>query len=83
MTHTQSPLGNSEKSDFTILFFHGKVKMRLKPRSITEPWSVSMWEPPVPVDKHVFIVRKKDEKGNETLQFKKIKVLEQKRKKAR
>ena len=51
--------------------------MKLKPRSITEPWSVSMWEPPVPVDKQVFILREKDEKGNERLRFEKKKVFEQ------
>jgi len=60
-----------------------KRRKKLKPRSIEEPWSVSMWEPPQPVAKQVFIGRDIDEQGNTTLQFKNMRVYERKRRKRR
>jgi hypothetical protein len=56
-----------------------KRRRKIKARSIEEPWSVSMWEPPQPVAKQVFVERESDEQGNETLQFKNMKVYERKR----
>lgn len=56
-----------------------KRRKKLKARSIDEPWGVSMWEPPKPVSKQVFIERETDDQGNETLQFKHMKVYERPR----
>jgi len=60
-----------------------KKRRANKPRSIDEPWSVSMWEPPEPVPKQVFIERETDGDGNETLQFKNMKVYEKRKRRTR
>lgn len=50
------------------------MKRKIKPRSIDEPWSVSMWEPPELINKQVRIKRDVDEHGNEVRQFNFMKV---------
>jgi len=42
-----------------------------------------MWEPPEPVPKQVFIERETDGDGNETLQFKNMKVYEKRKRRTR
>ena len=51
------------------------MKRKLKPRCIEEPWSVSMWEPPQLVEGYVLRNRLIDEKGNQTIKFEKVKIV--------
>jgi hypothetical protein len=53
-----------------------KRRQKFKARSIEESWSVSMWEPPKPVQIYILRQRDKDEKGNQTIKFESVEIYE-------
>ena len=52
-----------------------KKRRKMKPRSLDEPWTVSMWEAPEYVKEPVFIEKKTDQDGKQISKYQNMDVI--------